>query len=122
MRVSRLNKRTVMLILAEAIVIFGAIVVAVYARLGVDEGFAELTLRQGLLKAGFATIFSLTAFYLFDLYDFIVMHDRRELVLRLVPLGLVLSCRKMPMMSVLGRSAGGRMMVLLAMRVFFRPW
>jgi len=73
-----------MLILAEAIVIFGAIVVAVYARLGVDEGFAELTLRQGLLKAGFATVFSLTAFYLFDLYDFIVMHDRRELVLRLV--------------------------------------
>jgi FlaA1/EpsC-like NDP-sugar epimerase len=73
-----------MLILAEAIVIFGAIVVAVYARLGADEGLAELTLRQGLLKAGFATVFSLTAFYLFDLYDFIVMHDRRELVLRLV--------------------------------------
>ena len=24
------------------------------------------------------------AFYLFDLYDFVVMHDRRELVLRLV--------------------------------------
>ena len=73
-----------MLILAEAIVIFGAIVVAVYARLGANEGLAELTLRQGLLKAGFATVFSLTAFYLFDLYDFIVMHDRRELVLRLV--------------------------------------
>jgi sugar transferase (PEP-CTERM system associated) len=73
-----------MLILAEAIVIFGAIVVAVYARLGANEGLTELTLRQGLLKAGFATVFSLTAFYLFDLYDFIVMHDRRELVLRLV--------------------------------------
>jgi sugar transferase (PEP-CTERM system associated) len=73
-----------MLILAEAVVIFGAIVVAVYARLGAEEGLAELMLRQGLLKAGFATVFSLTAFYLFDLYDFIVMHDRRELVLRLV--------------------------------------
>jgi sugar transferase (PEP-CTERM system associated) len=73
-----------MLILAEAIVIFGAIVVAVYARLGANEGYTELILRQGLLKAGFATVFSLTAFYLFDLYDFIVMHDRRELVLRLV--------------------------------------
>jgi len=73
-----------MLLLAEAVVIFGAIVVAVYARLGAEEGLAELMLRQGLLKAGFATVFSLTAFYLFDLYDFIVMHDRRELVLRLV--------------------------------------
>lgn len=41
-------------------------------------------LRQGFLKAALATVFCLTAFYLFDLYDFIVMHDRRELVLRLV--------------------------------------
>jgi FlaA1/EpsC-like NDP-sugar epimerase len=41
-------------------------------------------LRQGFLKAGLATVFCLAAFYLFDLYDFIVMHDRRELVLRLV--------------------------------------
>ena len=41
-------------------------------------------LRQGFLKAALATIFCLAAFYLFDLYDFIVMHDRRELVLRLV--------------------------------------
>jgi len=31
-----------------------------------------------------ATAFCLAAFYLFDLYDFVVMHDRRELVLRLV--------------------------------------
>lgn len=44
----------------------------------------ELVERHGLLKAALATGFCLTAFYLFDLYDFIVMHDRRELVLRLV--------------------------------------
>jgi sugar transferase (PEP-CTERM system associated) len=31
-----------------------------------------------------ATFFCLASFYLFDLYDFLVMHDRRELVLRLV--------------------------------------
>jgi sugar transferase (PEP-CTERM system associated) len=36
------------------------------------------------MKAGLATLFCLAAFYLFDLYDFIVMHDRSELVLRLV--------------------------------------
>jgi sugar transferase (PEP-CTERM system associated) len=29
-------------------------------------------------------VFCLAAFYLFDLYDFVVMHDRRELVLRLI--------------------------------------
>jgi sugar transferase (PEP-CTERM system associated) len=71
-------------LLAEATVIFGAIVGAVYLRQGVEAARDELILRQGLFKAGLATFFCLTAFYLFDLYDFIVMHDRRELVLRLV--------------------------------------
>jgi sugar transferase (PEP-CTERM system associated) len=72
------------LLLAEAAVVFGAIVGAVYLRLGAEDAHMELLLRQGFLKAGFATVFCLAAFYLFDLYDFVVMHDRRELVLRLV--------------------------------------
>ena len=84
MRVSRFNIRTVVLLLAEAIVIFGALVGAVYLRLGITDGHFELFARQGVLKAILATGFCLTAFYLFDLYDFVVMHDRRELVLRLV--------------------------------------
>ncbi len=73
-----------MLLLAEATVMFGAIVGAVYLRLGSGEAQNELILRQGYLKAGLATAFCLTAFYFYDLYDFLVMHDRRELVLRLV--------------------------------------
>lgn len=84
MRASRANTRSVLLLLAEAAVVFGAIVAAVYLRLGVEDSHNELMLRQGLLKAALATVFCLAAFYLFDLYDFIVMHDRRELVLRLV--------------------------------------
>ena len=84
MRNSRANTRTGLLLLAEATVVFGSIIGAVYLRLGAEDSHVELMLRQGFLKAGLATIFCLTAFYLFDLYDFIVMHDRRELVLRLV--------------------------------------
>ncbi len=84
MRASRANTRTTLLLLAEAAVVFGAIVSAVYLRLGVEDAQYELLLRQGFLKAALATAFCLAAFYLFDLYDFIVMHDRRELVLRLV--------------------------------------
>lgn len=80
----RFNYRTFLLLLAEAIVVFGAIVVAVYLRLGIHEGQIELFLRWGFVKAAVATFFCLIAFYLFDLYDFVVMHDRRELVLRLV--------------------------------------
>ena len=44
----------------------------------------ELVEKHGYLKAAVAGFFCLAAFYLFDLYDFLVMHDRRELVLRLV--------------------------------------
>lgn len=84
MRASRANTRTTLLLLAEAIVVFGAILGAVYLRLGVEDGYEELLARQGLLKTALATVFCLAAFYLFDLYDFIVMHDRRELVLRLI--------------------------------------
>jgi len=71
-------------LLAEAAVVFGAIISAVYLRLGTEDSYYELMLRQGFLKAALATLFCLAAFYLFDLYDFVVMHDRRELVLRLV--------------------------------------
>jgi sugar transferase (PEP-CTERM system associated) len=71
-------------LLVEAIVIFGAIIGAVYLRLGANEAGDELIVRYGFLKAALATVFCLTAFYLFDLYDFVVMHDRRELVLRLI--------------------------------------
>ena len=84
MRASRLNARTVLLILAEAAVIFGALMGAVYLRFGSEGAGYELIERHGFLKAGLASVFCLIAFYLFDLYDFVVMHDRRELVLRLV--------------------------------------
>lgn len=84
MRVLRLNSRTVLLLLAEATLVYGAIIAAVYIRVGVDGAPYELIEKYGYWKAGVATIFCLGAFYLFDLYDFVVMQDRRELVLRLV--------------------------------------
>ncbi|HEY6120573.1 MAG TPA: TIGR03013 family XrtA/PEP-CTERM system glycosyltransferase [Pyrinomonadaceae bacterium] len=84
MRASHLNTRTLLLLLAEAAVTFGAIVGAVYLRLGTEGARFQLVDNNGYAKVAFATAFCLTAFYLFDLYDFIVMHDRRELVLRLV--------------------------------------
>jgi sugar transferase (PEP-CTERM system associated) len=63
---------------------FGVIIGAVYLRVGVNDAPYELIEKHGYYKAGFATVLCLAAFYLFDLYDFIVMHDRHELVLRLV--------------------------------------
>jgi sugar transferase (PEP-CTERM system associated) len=80
----RFNARTLLLILAEALLMFGGMVAAAEIRLGMDDAYYELVARNGFYKAALATAFCLGAFYLYDLYDFVVMHDRRELVLRLI--------------------------------------
>jgi sugar transferase (PEP-CTERM system associated) len=64
--------------------LFGGLVVAVYVRLGAIDAEDALITRHGFYKAALATVFCLASFYLLDLYDFVVMHDRRELVLRLL--------------------------------------
>jgi FlaA1/EpsC-like NDP-sugar epimerase len=84
MKASRFNARTVLLLLVEAMLLFGGIVVAVYVRLGAVEAEETLIARNGFYKAGLAMVFCLASFYLFDLYDFVVMFDRRELVLRML--------------------------------------
>ena len=84
MRSLRLNGRTILLIIAEAVLVYGAIIGAVYLRVGTEGAPFELIEKNGYLKAAVAGFFCLAAFYLFDLYDFLVMHDRRELVLRLI--------------------------------------
>jgi sugar transferase (PEP-CTERM system associated) len=84
MKTSRFNARTTLLLLVEAMLLFGGLIVAVYLRLGVAEAEDALIARNGFYKAALATIFCLASFYLFDLYDFVVIHDRRELVLRLL--------------------------------------
>jgi len=80
----RFNARMVLLLLTEAMLLFGGLIVAVYVRLGAVDAEDALIERNGFYKAGLATVFCLASFYLLDLYDFVVMHDRRELVLRLL--------------------------------------
>ena len=84
MKPPRFNARMVLLLLAEAMLLFGGLIVAVYVRLGAVDAEDALIERNGFYKAALATVFCLASFYLFDLYDFVVMHDRRELVLRLL--------------------------------------
>jgi len=85
LRALRLNRRTILLIIAEAVLVYGAIIGAVYLRTGdLETAQYELIEKHGYWKAGVAGFFCLATFYLFDLYDFLVMHDRRELVLRLI--------------------------------------
>src|SRR2546423_9276519 len=84
MKSSRLKARTILLLLVEAMLLFGGLIIAVYVRMGAVDAEDALISRNGFYKAALATIFCLTSFYLFDLYDFFVMRDRRELVLRML--------------------------------------
>jgi sugar transferase (PEP-CTERM system associated) len=84
LKLARINARTVLLICVEALLLFVAMLTAVYLRLGMRGAEEQLLNSYGFYKIALATIFCLTAFYLYDLYDFVVMHDRRELVLRLI--------------------------------------
>ena len=73
-----------LLIIVEAMLLFVAMITAVYVRLGVLGAEEQLLRSYGFYKIALATFFCLTAFYLYDLYDYVVMRDRRELVLRLI--------------------------------------
>ncbi len=65
--------------------VYGAIIGAVLpARRRRPTPGSNSWTRTGSGKPAWPLLFCLAAFYLFDLYDFVVMHDRRELVLRLV--------------------------------------
>ncbi|MGQ0760397.1 MAG: TIGR03013 family XrtA/PEP-CTERM system glycosyltransferase [Acidobacteriota bacterium] len=84
MNSSRLKARTILLLLVEAMLLLGGLVIAVYVRMGAGDAEDALISRHGFYKAALATLFCLTSFYFFDLYDFVVMRDRRELVLRML--------------------------------------
>ena len=57
---------------------------ALYVRVGFDGATYELNERSGWVKITVATIICVAALYLYDLYSFTVVNDRRELVFRLL--------------------------------------
>ncbi len=81
---TRFSPRTVGLIIAEATIVYGSVLLALYLRLGVWGAHYQLDERNGWMKIGLAAVFCIIALYFYDLYDFTVMNNRRELMLRLV--------------------------------------
>ena len=57
MRALRLNGRTLLLLFSEAALVYGAIVGAVYLRVGVENAYFELVIKHGYWKAAIATFF-----------------------------------------------------------------
>ncbi|MDQ3130616.1 MAG: TIGR03013 family PEP-CTERM/XrtA system glycosyltransferase [Acidobacteriota bacterium] len=81
---TRFIPRTIWLILADTAFIYGGIVLAMYVRLGFSGSEYQLNDNSGWLKIAFATFVCLLILYFYDLYDYTVMGNRRELMLRLV--------------------------------------
>lgn len=81
---SRFSPRIFWLLLADAAILYSGVIVAMYARLGISGTAYQLYVNNGWIKIGFATGVCLLILYFYDLYDYIVMTNRRELLLRLV--------------------------------------
>ncbi len=84
MNSNRLSLRTIGLLLADAAIIYGGIILALYLRLGVEGSSYQLNENNGWLKITLATAVCALILYFYDLYDYTVMTNRRELMLRLV--------------------------------------
>jgi sugar transferase (PEP-CTERM system associated) len=84
MGATRFSFRIFGLILADAAILFAGVILAMYLRLGIDGSENELNAKNGFLKIGLASGVCILILYFYDLYDYIVMTNRRELMLRLV--------------------------------------
>lgn len=81
---TRFSPRIFWLILADAAIIYSGVILAMYLRLGLSGSTNELQEKNGWLKILLASVICLLSLYFYDLYDYIVMTNRRELLLRLV--------------------------------------
>lgn len=81
---TKFSPRTLGLIMADVAIIFLAIVLALYLRLGWDGAAFQILENNALNKVALAASVCLVTIYLYDLYDYSVMHHRRELLLRLI--------------------------------------
>ena len=84
MSATKFSARTVGLLVADATIIYGGIILALYLRLGISGSEYQLNENNGWMKIGLATSVCALVLYFYDLYDFTVMANRRELMLRLV--------------------------------------
>src|SRR5215204_3744939 len=80
----RFSHRTIVLIAGDFAIIYAALLLALYLRIGWDGSLFLLTENSGWSKITFVTLVCLVSLYLYDLYDYLVLNNRRELKLRLV--------------------------------------
>jgi sugar transferase (PEP-CTERM system associated) len=76
--------RTLILGISEALLITAAFLAATFVRLGPSDASLMLAYEQGLLKIVVVSAVFIICMYYFDLYDTIILSNRREVITRLV--------------------------------------
>ena len=76
--------RTLFLGVSEAVLVTTAFVIATFARLGASDANLMLNYEQGFLKISVVAVVFILCMYYFDLYDSLVLSNRREVLTRLV--------------------------------------
>ena len=76
--------RTLFLGVSEAVLVTTAFVIATFARLGASVANLMLNYEQGFLKISVVAVVFILCMYYFDLYDSLVLSNRREVLTRLV--------------------------------------
>ena len=84
MSATKFSPRIFWLIFADAAMIYGGIMLALYLRLGISGAAFQLEENNAWYKMGLATIVCLLILYIYDLYDYVVIANRREMFLRLI--------------------------------------
>ena len=77
-------RRTFILGISEACLVSLAFVAATVARLGATDASLMLSYEQGFFKISVVSAAFITCMYYFDLYDSVVLGNRREVLCRLV--------------------------------------
>lgn len=81
---SKFNSRIVFLIFVDLLILVSAMVAALVIRLAWEGAEYQLYENHGWIKIAFAAAVCLLLLYLFDLYDYEVIGDRRDMSLRLL--------------------------------------
>ena len=84
MSAKRFNTRATGLMFAETMIVFGGLLLALQLRFGTAEGLQYVFSSGGWTKISIATAVCVVSLYIFDLYSFTAINNRRELLLRLI--------------------------------------
>jgi FlaA1/EpsC-like NDP-sugar epimerase len=81
---TRFTVRTTGLFVADIVILYVGLLSALYLRLGINGTMFQLYENNGLCKITLVALVCLIALHFYDLYDFTVIHNRRQLVVRLI--------------------------------------